>query len=288
MSRTVYLNGQFVDEQHAHVSVFDRGFLFADAVYEVSAVLNGRLLDNDAHLARLARSCEALQLTLPCPLAEIEQLQKRLIVENQLQEGAIYLQVSRGNSGDRNFDFPDASVTPTFLMFTQARPLVNHPNVQRGIRMVSLEDIRWQRRDIKTVGLLAPCLAKEYAHQHQADDALLIENDLVTEASSSNAWIVDEHGCLITRPLSTHILHGITRHALIELIHENGLQLEERPFSLDEALNAREIFISSATTFIWPVIALDGKTIGDGKPGKITLQLRDIYVRMANQATEGE
>ena len=285
MTRTVYLNGEFVAEHDAKVSVFDRGFLFADAVYEVSAVLNGRLLDNAAHLARLARSCQALSLKLPCALSEIEVLQNRLIAENTLMEGAVYLQISRGNSGDRDFSFPGESVAPTFLMFTQARPLIDHPNAKNGIRMVSVEDIRWQRRDIKTVGLLAPCLAKEYAHQHGADDALLTENGLITEASSSNAWIVDADGTLITRPLSTHILHGVTRHALLELARQHNIRFEERPFTLEEAQNAREIFSSSATTFIWPVIMLDGKPVGEGKPGEVATKMRKIYGEMAAKAT---
>lgn len=287
MTRTVYLNGEFVAEQDAKVSVFDRGFLFADAVYEVSAVLNGRLLDNAAHLARLARSCQSLNLRLPCTLEEIETLQKRLIAQNSLHEGAIYLQISRGNSGDRDFDFPGESITPTFVMFTQARALIDHPKSKTGIRMVSVEDIRWQRRDIKTVGLLAPCLAKEYAHRHDADDALLVENGLITEASSSNAWIVDAEGTLITRPLSTHILHGITRQAILALATQHDIRLEERPFTLEEAMNAREVFISSATTFIWPVISLNGKVIGGGVPGPVAGALREIYVREAMQATGG-
>ena len=287
MTRTVYLNGEFIAEQDAKVSVFDRGFLFADAVYEVSAVLNGRLLDNDAHLARLSRSCQALNLRLPCQPEDIEALQNRLIAENSLQEGAIYLQISRGNSGDRDFDFPGESVEPTFLMFTQARPLIDHPKSKTGICMVSVEDIRWQRRDIKTVGLLAPCLAKEYAHRHDADDALLVENGLITEASSSNAWIVDAEGTLITRPLSTHILHGITRQALLALAKQHDIRLEERPFTLEEAMNAREVFISSATTFIWPVISLNGKVIGGGVPGPVTGKLREIYVAEAMRATAG-
>ena len=287
MTRTVYLNGEFIAEQDAKVSVFDRGFLFADAVYEVSAVLNGRLLDNAAHLARLSRSCQALNLRLPCELEDIEALQNRLIAENSLQEGAIYLQISRGNSGDRDFDFPGESVEPTFLMFTQARLLIDHPKSKTGIRMVSVEDIRWQRRDIKTVGLLAPCLAKEYAHRHDADDALLVENGLITEASSSNAWIVDAEGTLVTRPLSTHILHGITRQALLALAKQHDIRLEERPFTLEEAMNAREVFISSATTFIWPVISLNGKVIGGGVPGPVTGKLREIYVAEAMRATAG-
>lgn len=287
MTRTVYLNGEFIAEQDAKVSVFDRGFLFADAVYEVSAVLNGRLLDNAAHLARLSRSCQALNLRLPCQPEDIEALQNRLIAENSLQEGAIYLQISRGNSGDRDFDFPGESVEPTFLMFTQARLLIDHPKSKTGIRMVSVEDIRWQRRDIKTVGLLAPCLAKEYAHRHDADDALLVENGLITEASSSNAWIVDAEGTLVTRPLSTHILHGITRQALLALAKQHDIRLEERPFTLEEAMNAREVFISSATTFIWPVISLNGKVIGGGVPGPVTGKLREIYVAEAMRATAG-
>jgi D-alanine transaminase len=287
MPRIVYLNGEFVGEKDANISVFDRGFLFSDAVYEVSAVLNGRLLDNHAHLARLERSCKALQLTLPLSLTELEAVQNQLIAKNQLKEGAIYLQLSRGNSGDREFDFPDKSVAPTLVMFTQARAVIDAPKAKTGIRMVTVEDIRWQRRDIKVVGLLAPCLAKEYAHSQGADDALLVEDGYITEGSSCNAYIINAQGHVVTRPLSNHILHGITRQALFTLAKEYGIVIEERAFTVQEALDAKEAFISSATTFVWPIISINGQAIGDGQPGPLTRKLREIYLEMAQAVTKG-
>ncbi len=287
MTRTVYINGDYVPEYAAKISIFDRGFLFADAVYEVMAVLNGRLLENAGHIARLERSCRELKLALPVTAAALEDIQNKLIAANQLREGAVYLQLSRGSSGDREFDFPPAAVEPTLVLFTQARPVIDNVKAQTGIRVVTLEDIRWRRRDIKTVGLLAPCLAKEYAHARGADDAFLVEDGLVTEGSSSNAWIVTEQGRLVTRQLSTDILHGITRRSLLELAERHGIPFEERPFSVDEAYRAGEAFISSATSFIWPVVQIDGKPIGSGKPGPVTRALRDIYVDMALRATAG-
>ncbi len=285
MTRTVYINGDFVPESEAKISIFDRGFLFADAVYEVMAVLNGRLLENAGHIARLERSCRELKLRLPVTAAALEAIQNKLIAVNQLREGAIYLQLSRGSTGDREFDFPPAAVEPTLMLFTQARPVIDNLKAQTGIRVVTVADIRWHRRDIKTVGLLAPCLAKEYAHSQGADDAFLVEDGLITEGSSSNAWIVTEQGTLVTRQLSTDILHGITRRSLLALAARHGIPFEERPFSVEEAYRAGEAFISSATSFIWPVVQIDGKPIGSGKPGPITRALRNIYVEMALAAT---
>ncbi|WP_413729407.1 D-amino-acid transaminase [Sodalis sp. RH22] len=285
MSRIVYLNGDYVPEQDARISIFDRGFLFSDAVYEVTAVLNGKLLENEGHIARLVRSCRELKLSLPVTPAELDAIQRELIARNQLREGAVYLQLSRGTTGDREFDFPPAGTPPTLTLFTQARPVINNAKAINGIRVVTLEDIRWHRRDIKTVGLLAPCLAKEYAHAQGADDAFLVENGLITEGSACNAWIVTSAGTLVTRPLSNDILHGITRRSLLMLAETHAIPFEERAFSVEEAYAAREAFISSATTFIWPVIGIDGRTVGDGVPGPVTRALRAIYVDMALRAT---
>jgi D-alanine transaminase len=285
MNRIVYLNGQYLPEQEAKVSIFDRGFLFADAVYEVTAVINGKLLDNAGHMARLERSCRELQLTLPVSVAALQGIQEQLIALNRLDEGAIYLQLSRGSTGDREFDFPATAVTPTLMLFTQARPVIHHAKATSGIKVVTVDDIRWHRRDIKTVGLLAPCLAKEIAHAQGADDAFLVENGMITEGSSCNAWIVTEQGTLVTRQLSADILHGITRQSLLQLAERHGIPFEERAFSVEEAYRASEAFISSATTFVWPVVQIDGKPVGDGRPGPVTQALRAIYVAMALKAT---
>jgi D-alanine transaminase len=285
MSRIVYVNGEYLPEQDAKVSIFDRGFLFSDAVYEVTAVLNGKLLENEGHLSRLMRSCAELQLRLPVTATELENIQNELIALNQLREGALYLQLTRGCSGDREFDYPPTHVTPTLVLFTQSRPVINSVKAQTGISVVSVEDIRWGRRDIKTVGLLAPCMAKEYAHSQGADDAFLVEDGMVTEGSACNAWIVTRAGVLVTRPLSNRILHGITRKSLLLLAKNHGIPFEERAFSLEEVYSASEAFISSATSFIWPVVNIDGKPVGEGVPGPVTQALRKIYIDMALQAT---
>ncbi|UXY10017.1 D-amino-acid transaminase [Kosakonia sp. ML.JS2a] len=280
MSRTVYVNGEFLPEEAAKISVFDRGFLFADAVYEVTAVVNGKLVDFNGHYARLVRSCAELGLTLQLDERALRDIHQRLIVDNALQEGGIYLQLTRGNGGDRDFHYPPADTPPTLVLFTQARAVVDHPAASKGIRVVTCPDIRWQRRDIKTVQLLAPCMAKAFAEAQGADDAFLVENGYITEGSSCNCYIVQADNTVVTRPLSNSILHGITRKALVRLAEEHGVTIEERLFTPEEARNAREVFISSATTFVWPVIAVDGQTIGDGKPGPVTLLLRKIYLQM--------
>lgn len=285
MSRIVYVDGQYVNEADAKISVFDRGFLFADAVYEVTAVLNGKLLEFDGHLARLERSLKELSMAMPVSAAQLKVIHEELIQKNKLVEGGIYLQISRGNAGDRDFAFPDAEVKPTLVLFTQARPVIDSPKAKTGIKVVTMPDIRWHRRDIKTVGLLAPCLAKEYAHANDADDAFLVENGFITEGSSSNAYIVLADNTVVTRPLSNDILHGITRKSLLLLAERDGIKVEERLFTPDEAYHAKEAFISSATTFVWPVVSIDGKPVGDGKPGPIAQRLRDIYLEIAKKET---
>ncbi|WP_427976886.1 D-amino-acid transaminase [Agarivorans sp.] len=283
MQRIVYVNGNYLPESEATVSVFDRGFLFSDAVYEVTAVLDGKLIDNAGHLARLERSCAELELTLPVSGEQLTEIQRELIKQNGLSEGGIYLQLSRGNAGDRDFAFP-ANTTPTLVLFTQSRSLIDCPKAAKGMKVISIPDIRWKRRDIKTVGLLAPCLAKQAALAAGASDAWLIEDGYVTEGSSNNAYIVTEQGKIITRPLSNDILHGITRASLLQLAEDAQLEVEERNFTIEEAYAAQEAFVSSATTFVWPVIEIDGKPIGDGKPGPIAQKLRKIYIEVAQAA----
>lgn len=278
MPRTVYLNGNWLPETQASVSVFDRGFLFADAVYEVTAVANGRLVDFAGHYARLQRSCRELRLRLPIEEAELLAIHRRLITDNALLEGGIYLQLTRGNSGDRDFNFPAQDVPPTLLLFTQARAILNPPQAEAGIRVITCPDIRWQRRDIKTVQLLAPSLAKALAHAQGADDALLVEDGYITEGSACNCYLVQNDRTIVTRPLSNSILPGITRQAILRLARSQGLTVEERRFTLEEVMQASEVFISSATTFVWPVITVDGQPIGDGKPGAITRQVRQLYL----------
>ena len=279
MTRTVYVNGAFVPEDEAKISVFDRGFLFSDGVYEVSTVVHGKLLDNPAHLARLRRSMSELKLPSPATDEEIVAAQKKLIEQNSLEEGAVYLQVSRG-AADRDFAFP-ANPKPSLVMFTQPKNLLHAPQVSEGIKIVSVPDIRWKRRDIKTVSLLAQSLAKQAALDAGANDAWMVEDGYVTEGSSNNAFIVDQNGTLITRQLGNEILPGITRASVLRLTEIESIKLEERAFTIAEACAAQEAFITSATTFVWPVVSIDGHTVGDGKPGPVAGKLRELYIETA-------
>jgi D-alanine transaminase len=261
--------------------VFDRGFLFADGVYEVCSVIDGRLVDNAAHLERLRRSLRELRLEFALDDANIEAIQKELVARNALREGALYLQVSRG-AADRDFAFPK-SPAPSLVMFTQARRLVDNPAAAKGMAVISLPDIRWRRRDIKTVQLLYPSMAKQAALDAGADDAWLVEDGLVTEGTSNNAWIV-KGGKIITRQLSNDILHGITRAAILRLAAEDRIVFEERPFTIAEAQAADEAFVTSATTFVMPVVRIDGKLIGNGNPGAVSGRLRALYIEEARRA----
>ncbi len=274
--RIVYIDGHYLPEAVAKISVFDRGFLFADAVYEVSAVIHGRMLDNAAHLQRLQRSLAALRIPMPLTDTELVLAQEELIRRNQLREGLLYLQISRGVA-DRDFAIPQG-VQPSLVMFTQAKNLLQNPLVQRGMTVITLEDIRWQRCDIKTTSLLAASLAKQAALDAGADDAWLVADGMVKEGTSNNAFIITQAGCLVTRALGNDILHGITRAAILDLAREQGLVVEERSFSIQEAYAAREAFITSAGTFALPVVQIDGHLVADGKPGSLTLRLRQLYL----------
>ncbi|CAH2603887.1 D-alanine aminotransferase [Rhodovastum atsumiense] len=276
MTRIVHLNGQWLPETEARISIFDRGFLFADAIYEVTAVIGGKLVDYAAHAARLKRSLHEIGLGLPCAEEQMLALHREIVVRNDLKEGLIYLQISRG-AEDRDFIYHDG-LAPTFVMFTQARNVLGNPRIERGLKVVTAPDRRWSRRDIKTTQLLYPSLVKTAAHGQGADDVFLVEDGLITEASGANVHIIDRSGTLITRALSQAILPGITRASVLEIARAGGIPVEERGFSVAEAQAAAECFLSSATSFVMPVVEIDGQPISDGAPGPLTRRLRALYL----------
>ena len=280
-SRTVYVNGDFFAEADAKVSVFDRGFLFADSIYEVTAVLDGTLVDFDNHMARLARSLSEMDMASPLSDAELRAMHEALVARNGLTEGLVYMQISRGEA-DRDFAYPEAA-QPTLIAFTQEKNLTAPPHAETGVKVVTLPDVRWKRRDIKSTGLLAQAMAKEAAKRQGAFEGWMVEDGFVTEGTSSTSFIVLADGTLVTRPLSTAILAGVTRRAILKLAGLDGIKLEERPFTVDEALGAREAFLTSATTFVLSVVEIDGLKIGDGKPGPIARQFRERYLSEARK-----
>ena len=278
MTRTVYVNGDYLPEDQAKVSIFDRGFLMADGVYEVTSVLGGKLVDFGGHAKRLQRSLDALEMRNPLDEAEWLEVHRQLVARNGIDEGMIYLQVTRGNPGDRDFAYPPADLSPTVVLFTQSKPgLADNPVAKAGIKVISIPDIRWGRRDIKTVQLLYPAMGKMMAKKAGVDDAWFTEDGFVTEGTSNNAYIV-KGGRIITRALSSDILHGITRAAVLRFAREAQMEVEERNFSIAEAIQADEAFITSASTFVMPVVEIDGAVLGSGKPGHVAARLREIYI----------
>jgi len=285
MDRIVYVNGEYLPERAAKISVFDRGFLFADGVYEVAAILRGRLIDNRQHLRRLRRSLQELGMASPADDITIESIQKELIRRNRVDEGVVYMQVTRG-AADRDFAYPKDSL-PSLVLFTQDKKIIDLPAAETGIKIITTEDIRWARRDIKTVALLAASMAKMMAIDSGADDAWLVDREgNITEGSSFNAYIVAGDGTIITRHLSNDILHGITRKAVVQLAEEHSLKVVERPFSVAEAYQAQEAFITAAGFFVLPVIQIDKNVLGNGKPGPVTASLRRLYINMALEQVE--
>jgi D-alanine transaminase len=278
MSRIVHVNGEFLPEAEAKVSVFDRGFLMADGVYEVTSVLGGKLIDFAGHCVRLARSLGELEMTNPHTEAEWLDLFRQIVALNEVVDGMVYLQVTRGNPGDRDFAYPAADLPPTVVMFTQSKPgLADSPAAKTGWKVISVPDIRWGRRDIKTVQLLYPSMAKMAAKKAGVDDAWLEQDGFVTEGTSNNAYIVKGNR-IITRALSSDILHGITRAAVLRFAVEAQMEVVERSFTLTEAQEADEAFITSASAFVMPVVEIDGKALGTGKPGPVAARLREIYL----------
>lgn len=278
MSRIVYVNGEYVPEEEARVSVFDRGFLFADGVYEVTSVLGGKLMDFEGHAERLQRSLSELDMAAPVTMDKLLAIHRELVARNDLDEGMIYLQITRGSAGDRDFVFPDpAQIPSTLVLFTQAKKIADSPAAKTGIKVISIKDRRWARRDIKTVQLLYPSMGKMMAKTAGVDDAWMIENGHVTEGTSNNAYIV-KGGRIVTRHLGNEILHGITRAAVLRFAREAQMEVEERPFTIDEAKSADEAFITSASTFVMPVVEVDGVALGEGVPGRVATRLREIYL----------
>lgn len=278
MSRTVYLNGEYINEKDAKISIFDRGFLMADAVYEVTSVLESKLLDFAGHAARLRRSLSELGMEMPITDEELLAVHRKLVADNGVVEGMVYLQISRGNPGDRDFAWPSKDVAPTVVLFTQAKAnLADNPAAKTGMKVISIEDLRWGRRDIKTVQLLYPSFAKMAAKKAGCDDAWFVEEGFVTEGTSNNTYIV-KGSKIITRVLSHDILHGITRAAVLRFAKETGMEVEERSFTIAEAQEADEAFFTSASAFVMPVVEVDGKPVGTGKPGPVATQLRQVYL----------
>lgn len=278
--RIVYVDGHYCLESEGKVSIFDRGYLFADAIYEVTCVIGGKLVDFDGHMARLARSLKELDMPAPMSAQELLAIHRKLVIDNNVDEGLIYMQISRGVA-DRDFNFPSKDTRPVVVMFTQSRPVLESPLAKRGLKVITLPDIRWGRRDIKTVQLLYPSMAKNAAHEAGADDAWLVQDGFVTEASSANAYIVTADDKIVTRALSSDILHGITRAAVLGFAQEAGYALEERSFTVAEALRAKEAFITSATSFVTSVLSINDETIGDGTIGPVSSRLREIYLEKA-------
>ena len=284
MSRTVYVNGMFVPEEQAKISVFDRGFIFGDGVYEVVPVISGKLVDKQYFLERLNRSLDELSIAWPCTKQEYMEVMEQLVESNQLTEGIVYSQVTRGIA-DRDFPFPE-NVSPSFVAFTSSMELLDNPLVKSGIHVITTPDLRWRRRDIKSVNLLGQVLAKQDAITRGGHEGWMVEDRIVTEGVSSSAYIV-KNATIITRPLSNAILPGIRRRTLLEIASNVGIDVEERIFTIEEALAADEAFISSATTMTLGVVSIDGHQIGNGTPGPVTIRLRELYkARVLKEASQ--
>ena len=279
MTDLAYVNGSFVEINDASVSIKDRGLLFGDGVYEVAGIFRGELIDNHAHLERLKRSLKEINLNLPIDFVELVELQRKLIALNNIEEGTFYLHVTRGVSETRDFEFPKIQ-QPSLVMFVQHKKIMDIPMDKLKAKVLTYPDLRWKRRDIKSIALLAQVLAKEIAHQAGCDEVWMHEAGFVTEGGSSNAFIIIGNR-LVSRKNNESILSGITRQAVLKLIEQEGLVFEERPFTIEEAYEASEAFYTSASVFVMPVISIDKKIIGNGEPGSLTLKLRNLYENFA-------
>ncbi|MFT4888099.1 MAG: D-alanine transaminase [Pseudohongiellaceae bacterium] len=274
MERIVYVNGEFNPQSEAKISVFDRGFIFGDGVYEVVPVINGKLVDKKYFLERLDRSLSEISIDWPCSQDQYIDVMEQLILKNKLTEGVVYSQVTRGIA-ERDFPFPK-DTAPSLVAFTTVMTLLNNPAAETGIAVITTKDLRWKRRDIKSINLLGQCLAKEDAVSKGGAEGWMVEDGVVTEGVSSTAYIIKD-GLIITRELSNSILPGIRRRTLLEMAKEKNLAFEQRAFTVEEALSADEAFISSATTLALPVVSIDGKPVANGLPGPISTRLREMY-----------
>ena len=283
MSRTVFINNKYIDEKDAKISIFDRGLLFSDSVYEVTAVIENKLIDFPSHIDRLENSLKELEIKNSFTYEFLLKMHKELVNKNKFsnEEGLIYMQVSRGTI-ERDFLIKDSDITPNIFAFTQEKKLTNVNYKTNGLEIITRNDLRWQRKDIKTTQLLYATLMKTEAHKFGADDAWLIDSDgFINEGTSNNAYIIDNNNNIITRNLSNKLLPGITRKTILEVAKKLKLSIEERPFTVKEALKSNEAFISSASTLIAPVTKIDKNIIGQGKIGPITEILRETYIKIS-------
>ena len=278
MSRIAYVNGQYVPHAQAMVGIEDRGFQFADGVYEVCEVRGGRLVDERRHMARLDRSLKELRIAHPMSPKALGLVMRETVRRNRVRDGIVYLQVTRGEMR-RDFPFPPVGTRPSVIVTSRSHDTAKlEKQAAAGIAVVTVPDIRWQRVDIKSVALLPNVLAKQAAREQGAKEAWLVDGEgRVTEGASSNAWIVTRDGVLVTRPLQTGILPGITRSVVVDLIAREGLGFEERPFTVEEAYAAREAFVTSASQLVMPVVQINGRPVGNGAPGLIASALRRDY-----------
>ena len=277
MSRIAYVNGQYVPHAEAQIHVEDRGYQFADGVYEVAAICRGRIIDEDGHLVRLKRSLSELHMAIPMPDRPFASVCRETLRRNRVRDGILYIQISRGVAR-RDHPFPE-KVKPALVMTARMVDWPVNEHDDPGAEVVSVADIRWLRRDVKSISLLPNVLAKQEAREKGAYEAWLVDDaGFVTEGSSTNAWIVDGDGNIVTRQLDNNILGGITRATVIKLARDNGMEVVERPFSLAEALAAPEAFLTSTTSFVRGIVGIDGTVIGDGTPGPISRRLRGLYL----------
>ncbi len=270
------MNGEFFSKNEARISVFDRGFLFSDSVYEVTAVLDGNLVDWKEHFARLIRSLAHLNLENNFQEEDFFQIQKKLINENQLKEGLCYVQVTRGVA-ERDFNFAKKSLLPTVVIFTQEKQILNNAASKVGIKIITVPDDRWRRRDIKTTQLLAQSLAKTHAVQEGVDDSLLVQGGFINEGSSSNVFIFKDER-IITPSLSNDILGGITRSSVIKFCQKNNIEIKEQKINIDDLMDAQEVFLTSATGFVLPVVEVNGRCVGSGLVGDMVKKIQRIYI----------
>jgi D-alanine transaminase len=283
MARYAYVNGRFVQHTDAVVHVEDRGYQFADGVYEVVTIIGGKLVDEQGHLDRLTRSLNELRIASPVTPRVLKILMRRLIEMNRVTQGTIYLQITRGVA-PRDFKFPKHSESSLVMTTKRAGAFATKAQLENGVKVITIPDIRWLRRDIKSVSLLPQVLGKQQAIEAGAFEAWQVDDDgNVTEGCSSNAWIVTSDGTLVTRYANNLILNGVTRLSILKLAQEAGIPFEERPFSVEEAYGAREAFVSSASTFVMPVTQIDDRSVGNGKPGSLSEKLRQSYLEYAQE-----
>ncbi len=281
MSRVAYVNGQFLPLQQATVHIEDRGYQFADGVYEVIAIQDGRLVDEEGHIDRLDRSLRELKMSRPMGRRAHALVMRELVRRNRVRNGVIYLQVTRGVA-PRDFRFPPPGTAPSLVMTVRRTDLFPTKVLEQGVRVVSMPDIRWKRRDIKSIALLPQALGKQSAAEAGALEGWMLDDEgFVTEGCSSNAWIVSKDGVLVTRQADHMILNGITRQSLLRIAEEAGMPFEQRPFTLEEAVQAREAFLTSASTYCIPIVQIDDHVIGNGHPGLLASRLRQAYASYA-------